>query len=273
MDLRERAIRFASSGIVGVGIFIMYVVFVTRCIALTDWNNLSRLELAILGTQISRVTLVLALEKKFRNQPLVAMVLFSFEVFLIPLLALLTFWTGDAAYTILMGAILTTWIGVSALVLSPYAIYKFVIDMAKEASLAIVVLIGSLEVGGMLFLSGVLAREGTRIQGPSGLGMLFIQFGQFKGPLSSFNGLGSNSTLFFGLVVFFVGMTAYATLRDLETDSRTKISTALLIPLSGTLGVLIWIIAFLSISSDVLLAFTIPTLIGVAALWGSSRGR
>ena len=270
--MREDAIRTLSSGIVAAAIIVAYVVFLARCIAVSDWNHISSLEELILGTQILRLIFVIALSRPPRLQPLFALILFSFEVFLIPFLAFLAYWTGDAGYTTLMGKLLTTWIGVSALILSPYAIYEFVKTMPKRTSLVNTSVVSTLEIGGLVLLSNTLATAQAKLSGPSSLGALFIESTRSESPIL-FGGLGSNIVLEAGLILFFLGMIVHLSVRDNGISSPILISYALLVPLLGSMAALIWATSLLSISSDTILVFTIPALTGALALWGVSRGK
>jgi hypothetical protein len=270
--MREDVVKFASSISVGVGMFVIYLVFLTRCIQLSDWSNLSQLEFTILVTQIIRVVIVFGLGKELRIEPLFAIILFSFEAFLIPFLAPLVILTNDPYYSTLMAAILTSWIGVSAIVLSPYVIYEFAKSLVKETSLPTVMLVATLEIGGMLFLSGTLANSNAVIRGPSALGTILLQLGRTQIFPSGFLGFGSGEIVTVGIVVFYIGMISYLSLGFPGIRSKIKISDAFLLPLIATVVVLVWIFGILSVSSNVLYVFTIPTLVGIVALWGSTRG-
>ena len=270
--MREDAIRILSSGIVGTAIMVAYLVFLARCIAVSDWNNLSSLEELVLGTQILRLVFVLALSRPPRMQPLFALILFSFEVFLIPIFAVFAYWTGDAGYTNLMGKLLTTWIGVSALVLSPYAIFEFVKGVVNGTSLVNTVTVSTLELGGLVLLSNTLATAQTRLSGPSSLGALFIENTRSQSPFV-FSGLGSSLLLEAGLILFFLGMIVHLSVRDNRISSPILISHALLVPLLGATIALSWATSLLSISSNTILVFTIPALVGALTLWGVSRAK
>lgn len=270
--MRDGVIKSASSAIVGLGIFVVFIVYLTRCAALSNWSDLSRLESLILVTQIVRVSTVIGLGRFHRIQPQFVMILFSLEVFMIPAIGLYTILSGDNSYTVWMAPVLTTWIGVSSIVLSPYSIYELARGMMKKVSLIGVMVIASLEADFMLFLARILTITHTTIQGPSALGTLLIRLGVSQLSSAGLTGISSFGALSLGLALFYVGMITYVTLGDHKLGSPVKISYALLFPLVGTMMVLAWTFVSLSISSDVLLIFTIPTLVGITALWGSSRG-
>lgn len=268
--MKANATRVITSALVGIGIALIYLVFLARCFALSDWTNLSELESLILYTQIIRVFSVLIVSRFMRIPPLFSIILFSFEAFLIPLLAPFVIWTNNPYYTTLMGAILTTWLGVSALVLSPYAIYEFAKNMVSETSLTSVMVIAALEVGGMLFLSGVLSTASATISGPSALGTLLLQLGRSQVASLGFSGIASDNLIEFGLVLFYMGMLCYFSLG--YAASKIKISESFLIPLAATVIAFVWIFLSSTATSDYLFVFTVPSSIAVALIWGSTRG-
>jgi hypothetical protein len=269
--LRKDAVKFASSVSVGAGIFAVYFVFLARCVQLSDWASISSLEYLILATQAIRLAVVLGLGRILRIQPLFAIILFSFEAFLIPPLAVLAVLTGHQYYSSLMANTLTTWLGVSALLLSPYSIYEFAKSMVKETSLVTIMVIASLEVGGMLFLADTLAATSSIIRGPSALGTLMLELGKYQVSTSSFSGLVSNDIAALGLATIYVGMMVYVAIGVPSIYSKIRISDRFFLVLCGTALTIVWAFAVYSISSDILFVFTVPCVVGVAFLWGSSR--
>ena len=269
----NRTIRFASAAAVGASLLLVYLVFLIHYASLADWNQLSSLEVGILVTLIVRLVLVVAFNRVIRKQPLLAVILLSLEVFTIPILAILGLLTGNPIYTTWMAAILTTWIGVSSIILSPFAIYEFVKNMIRGVSLSVVIVIGTLEIGGMLFLCEALLAATGKIHGLTALGTMIIQTGKFETSSVGFAGGSSNIGLAVGLVIFSVGMMAYFTLGNQESGTSIRIPDILLIPLAGTITTIVWLFVAVSITSNFLFVFTIPTIVGALGLWGSTIDR
>ncbi len=262
--MRENVIKLVSTTGVALGIFVVYSVFIVRCAALSDWSNMSQLEELILVTQIIRVGAVASLGRLFRIPPLFSIILFSFEAFLIPLLAPFVILTNDPYYAALMGSILTTWLGVSSILLSPYAIYEFAKSMMNESSLASIMVIAALEMGGMLFLSGVVSTVTGTISGPSALGTLLLQLGRSQISVAGFSGIASSDFISIGLVVFFVGTVCYFSLVGF---SKIRISDRLLVALASTVAGFVWIFLFSTLTTDYFAVFTIPAAVGITILW------
>lgn len=265
-------IGFASSIAVGISLLAIFFVFLIRCYTLSSWIDLSTIEYVIILTQIARVGVVYA-SRTMRAQPLFSIILFSIEVFSIPFLALLAIWTGDQIYTAWMAAILTTWLGVTSLILSPVAIFEYVKSMAKNASLTSALVIGTLEIGGMLYLCDTLLAASSTIQGPAALGALIIKIGSTQISSIGFTGGASNDVLAISMVTFGVGMLVYIALGSRISVSQVRISDTLLLPLIGIVAALVWMLSVLSISSDVVFVFTVPTIVAAVILWGVSSGR
>lgn len=255
----------------GAGLGTIYLVFLLRAIALSRWSGSSGIELVIFFTLILRLTVVVALAKYVSRQPVIAYILLSLEVFLIPVLAMLQLWTGDAAYTALMSVILTSWIGASAIIVSPYAIYEFARGMTRTRSLLGVFAIGTFEVAGMLFLVSVVQEARSVIVGPAGLGQDIIQVTSYS--LGSIDSISATSiALSAALVVFFVSTVVYISLGRVSTLLSVGLSRSFLIPLCGIVAAAVWVLASLT-ARDVLLVFTLPTLIGVAGIWVVTRDK
>lgn len=266
-------IKFASSVTVGASLLVLFLLYFIRCVEFSNWSDLSRIELAIVVTQILRVAVVAALNRRLQAQPIIPVILFSLEVFLIPVLALLAFLTSDSIYTTWMADILTTWLGVSSLILTPFVIYEFTRSMAQNESITSAFLIGTLELGGLLYLCETLLTNSSTIKGPAALGTLMIQLGKTQVSSISFNGGLSSELIAISMVAFSVGIISYITLGNRRPGSQVKISDTLLLPLAGTVVAIIWMFAILSISSDVLFVFTVPTIVGAVILWGVSIAR
>ena len=261
----------ASAASVGSALGTIYFVFLSRAIGLSNWSHASEIELVIFFTLAFRLVVVIALAKYISKQPVIAYILLSFEVFLIPVLALLQVWTGNPAYASLMSVILTSWIGASAIIISPYAIYEFAKGMTRTSSLLGVIAIGTFEIAGMLFLVSVVQEaQGVEI-GPAALGRVIIQTTSYSlGSIATTS--VTNVALSAALVVFFVSSAIYITLGKVSTLLSVGLSRSFLIPLGGIIAAAIWVLTSF-ITSDIILVFTIPTLLGAAGLWVVTRDK
>lgn len=264
-------VKLASSAAVAASVAIAYLVFLARSFALSDWNHLTQLEQLIFETQILRVVVVAYLQRYPRFNPVIPMILFSLEVFLIPCFGLLEYLTGNPVYTIIMGQVLTTWIGVSALVLTPFAIYQFFVTMVRGSPLVNVILFGTMEIGSLSLIAEILSFVHTKITGPSALGTVIAQDLGSK-LQAKFAGLGSNLTLEASLTMFFVGMIVYL----VSSRGYTK-PTSFLYPfivfLLGSVALFVWTGVSRIATANILFVFTVPILVLATAVWVSAHGK
>ena len=268
--MKESVIKIGASAAVGFGLFFLYLVFLNQFAAVGDMSQLSEVESIILVTQILRVLILLGLSTRFQIQPIVPIIVFSFEALLIPPLLVLIVFTGDAFYAAFMGVILTAWFGATALILTPYTIYGFAKSMVRESSLGGVIVVSTLELTSVLFLSNLLSGASS-VVGLTGLGTLIIT--QIKNEVSSAgipNPAGDVLSLV-GLALFFLGMIVYATLGYHQIRSLVSIPWILIVPFAGTILTLLWISGIAPFQSDILVVLTVPATILFFAIWGSAR--
>ncbi|MFI5420840.1 MAG: hypothetical protein ACHQ1H_07715 [Nitrososphaerales archaeon] len=270
--MRENSIKIIASAAVGLGLFSLYLVFLGQFLTVGDMSNLTEIETIILVTQILRVLILLGLSTRFQIQPIVPIIVFSFEALLIPPLLILIIFTGDIFYATFMGVVLTAWFGATALILTPYTIYGFAKSMVRENSLSGVIVVSTLELTSVLFLSNLL-NGSTSVVGLMGLGTLIIN--QIKSEVASAgipNPAGDALSLI-GLALFFLGMMSYATLGYRQTRSTVKIPWILIVAFAGTVLTLIWIGVIVQFQADLLVVLTVPATILFFAIWGTARGK
>ncbi len=240
---------------------------------MVNLSNLSLTESIILYTQVLRVIILLIVGLRYQVQPIIPIIVFSFEALLIPPLLVLIILTGASFYATFMGVILTAWFGATALVLTPYTIYGFARGLLRDNSLSGVIVVGALELISVLFLSNLLSQTTASISGLTGLGTQIIsqirsEVGAGGTPNPAGDALSS-----IGLVIFFVGMLFYMTLGTYPVSSRGRLPWILIVPLMGTLIAFLWTFDIAKIQSDILLVLTAPTIALFFAIWGTARGK
>jgi len=77
--MRENTVKIAASAAVGLGLFSLYLVFLGQFLTVGDMSDLTEIETIILVTQILRVLILLGLSTRFQIQPIVPIIVFSFE--------------------------------------------------------------------------------------------------------------------------------------------------------------------------------------------------
>jgi hypothetical protein len=270
--MKDNIIKIGTSAAVGLGLFLLYLVFLNQFLALGDLSNLSEIETIILVTQILRALLLLGLGTRFQIQPIVPIIVFSFEALLIPPLLILIIFTQDAFYASFMGVILTAWFGATALILTPYTVYGFAKSMVRESSLSGVIVVSTLELTSVLFLSKLLSGV-TSVVGLTGLGTLIITQIKSEVAAAGIPNPATDAISQLGLSLFFLGMMIYATLGYNQIRSSVGTPWILIVPFAGTVLTLLWISAIAQLQSDILVVLTVPATILFFAIWGTSRGK
>ncbi len=166
--MRRGIVRLLTSASVGLGLLAIYIVFLNRFFSVVSLSDMTMTESIILYTQIIRVLILFFLGLRYRVQPIVPIIVLSFEALLIPPLLVLILVTGSLYYNVLMGTILTAWFGVTALVIEPYWIFIHARTIASEISLTGVLALGSLELISVLFLSTLLSGTTQQVPGTVG---------------------------------------------------------------------------------------------------------
>jgi len=272
--MRRDLLKLLSSASVGIGLFAIYLVFLNDFLATSNLSNMSTIESVILYTQILRVVILFLIGLRYQIQPIIPIVVFSIEALLIPPLLVLIIWTGASTfYTAFMGILLTSWFGADALILEPYAIYRFTTTLAKEATVTAGLTLGAFELISVLFLSTLLSGITQPVQGISGLGMQIIS--QIRADLAG--GGVPNPTQDFlssaGLILFFVGILFYTTFGSYSLRSKLRVPWMLIVSLVGVLLAFVWIGLISQNESDVLVVLSAPSVALVVLIWGTSRGK
>jgi hypothetical protein len=270
--MRRGIVRLLTSASVGLGLLAIYIVFLNRFFSVVSLTDMTMTESIILYTQIIRVLILFFLGLRYRVQPIVPIIVLSFEALLIPPLLVLILVTGSLYYNVLMGTILTAWFGATALVIEPYWIFIHARTLASEISLTGVLALGSLELISVLFLSTLLSGTTQQVQGLSGLGTLIIS--QIRTEIGSSgvpNPLADYLTTV-GLVLFFLGSLFYMVLGNYSSGSKIRIPWVLVVSLAGTVLAFIWIYAMSLYQTDIFVVLSAPALAICALIWGASRG-
>src|SRR5579872_2119537 len=166
--MRKDIVKLATSSVIGIALFSLYLVFLNNFIQDVNLSNMTLTETIILYSQIIRVIILFVVGLKYQIQPIVPIIVFSFEALLIPPLLVLIVLTNAPFYAVFMGLILTSWFGATVVILEPYAIYAFARNLVREVSISGVLALGAIELLSVLFLSSLLNSVTQPVQGLSG---------------------------------------------------------------------------------------------------------
>ncbi len=266
--------KLLASFSVGLGLFAIYLVFLNDFLNVSNLSSMTEIETIILYTQILRVVVLFLIGLRYQIPPIVPIIVLSIEALLIPPLLVLIIWTGDSAYyTAFMGVLLTAWFGAEALVVEPYAIYRFAVTLFKEATVTGGLTLGALELVSVLFLSTFLSGLTQPIQGLSGLGMQIIS--QIRADLQG-GGVPNpqqDPLSSAGLILFFLGIVSYTTFGSYSIRSKLSLSWMLVVLFMGVVLAFAWIGLAAQSVPDILEVISVPSFVLIALIWGTSRGK
>jgi len=252
---------------------LLYFVFLQRLLVVENWSALTTVELWVFWSMLLRIALVVGLGRKYQIPALVPIILFSIESLLIPPLIIMLAFTGNPAYGTTMSAILTSWIGVCAVLLSPYLIYDFGKYARSDPSLWGIFFLAILEFTYNLFMTTLLSNTTRQINGFIGLGSYFIL--SLKTYVSSSASQFSTETLLVtgASLIFFVSMLALATLGHELLETNLSLRNVLLVPILAIIVLLLWTVSAVSFTSNMIYVLSVPVFVLAFIVWGGTRGK
>jgi hypothetical protein len=271
--MRKDILKIISSLAVGFGLLSIYLVFLQYFVKTVDLSMMSEVETIIFYTQILRVIVVTGVGLRYQIQPIVPIIVFSFEALLIPPLLVLIVLTNAPFYAAFMGVILTAWFGATTLTVEPYAIFVFTRSLAKDTAISSVLSVGALELISVLFLSTMLSQVTQPIEGLVGLGTLIIT--QIR-TITGSNGVpnpGQDFLSSLGLLLFFLGMMCYMTLGNYTLSSKMRLPWMLVVSFVGLILAFLWVVLVSPHEPDIFVTLTAPAIALLAIMWGSARDR
>ncbi|MDA4127508.1 MAG: hypothetical protein OK452_09975 [Thaumarchaeota archaeon] len=247
----------------GASLTLLYLSAVIRGIISGAIFPTTSIEVAILGTLLTRLLVILAVPRLRRSSSL-ALNIMSAEVLLLPFLVLISLMTTDPLYLQLIREIFFAWPAAFMAVSPLYTIPKLVQRIAVGSSLSTVIpaltslfaLLGFLDLG----LSN----------GAPGIGLSNVT------KFSLLSAAGANSPLALPIEVTVTGVAAYASMifYALRRDSGVPVIDSILATATGgALLALVWGIVLSYVTPSAQLVFGVPALILVGLVWGLSRGR
>jgi len=254
-------------------LILLYLVFLLRFVVLADWSSLSSIELWVFVTMLLRMIALLLLGKRFRLSPLVPTILFSLESLLIPFLIGLFVYTGNPAYRLATGAILTSWMGVSAVLLSPYFIYQFAKYLRSNTSLWGIFFLATFEYAFNLFMATLLSATSGPIAGFAGLGSYFVlSVGSFD--ITSAVPFASGSLVVtLSSLIFFVSLFIFAIAGHETLETNLSLRDVLLVPIIAIFALIIWSACAVDFSSSMFVDLSAPVFVLAIVVWGGTRGK
>lgn len=272
-DPKNRKTRLVLAIVSSLSLLTLYMYFLNSYFGPLVLAPMDIVESAIFYTMILRalgLSLVPALRKL---HPQVKILIFSVEAFVLCFLILAFIYTGQQGYSTIMSDILTSWIGTTLVVLTPYSFYELAILMYKGTSLTALFVSSTPLVAISFFLSSSVGRNP-----PSG----FEDFG--RGVVDSLRtspGLGVvnsgvSSIISSASIVFFLSILVYVAFTLNESSPTVAYSPkyhfALALMLVGSLVSYVWLEGVSSfLGGNVIEILSAPAVIVPLLLWLVTR--
>jgi hypothetical protein len=254
-------------------LMLLYLVFFLRFIALADWSSLSSIEFWIFVTMLLRIIVIAVLGRRFQLSPLIPIILFSLESLSLPLVIALFVFTGNPAYRLAMGTILTAWMGVSAVVLSPYLIYDFARHWRTDPSLWGIFFLATIEYAFNLFMATLLSGSAGPIAGFAGLGAYFVLSVKSFATSSLVPFASGSPVITLSSLIFFMSLLIFAIAGHETLETNLKLRDVLFVPIIAVFALIMWSVGIVVFTSNMFIDLSIPVFVLAIAVWGGTRGK
>jgi hypothetical protein len=274
--------------LIGLCLFALFVYFLVLIGATILLSPQSPIESLIFYTMVLRVLGVSFVPWLSRTHAQVKIALFSIETFVLVFLIFGYVLTQDPTFDTLIGQVLTAWVGVSAIVLTPYLVYQISTSMYKGLSTSGLTLSITPEYAiGVFLVAFGIANGSNPPSGISSFGSALIGLVRSQSQTQYITVVGTQpfvtavSMIIFVCLLIYIGIAQrYETFAGstpplfsaTSMRSEPKYLLLLLLLFAGVAATIAWI----AISANDLLyndlyIFTIPAVIVSATLWGMSR--
>jgi hypothetical protein len=275
-EKRYGFVRLALAVLGALALITLYLYFLFKIAGTPVFGPWSPIETVIFYTMLLRVLGLMFVPFLRRLYAPGKIIILFFEDFVLFFLILVIAFTGDQVYGGLLAVLLTSWIGATLLILTPYSIFELVRMMNKGTSLTALVTSGAPLLAVGMFMAS-LSGSTTFQSGLSGLGITIINSIKDQPGLAGGAQLGSNSLITGSAIVFSVSITLYIAISMNQSIAKIagvpKYHYALALVLVGIVAAYLWAIStFTLFSGDILEIFSVPAALIPIILWAMSRG-
>jgi hypothetical protein len=283
MSSQSNSVRIAIATLVGLCLFSLYFIFLGidgAPILLAPMGAVESLIFYTLALRVLAVTFVPYLRKAHAQ---VKIALFSIETFVLVLLIFDFVITRQLAANILIGQVLTSWLGATSILLTPYLIWQISLNIYKGMSSSALVLSVTPEyVVGVFLVAFAIATSPP--SGISAFGASLVGSIRAQQTVQGVQMLGSNplivsiSVIIFLCMLFQIGLMQgpQGTVNVGEPLSKgaPRYPYQMLLLLAGAVFVFFWLIFFPSaLGTDALFTLCVPAIAITAILWGLTKRR
>ncbi len=276
-------VKIAIATLIGLCLFSLYFIFIGidgAAILLAPMSSIESLIFYTLALRVLAVTFVPYLR---RSQAQVKIALFSIETFVLVILIFVFVLTQQLAYNILIGQVLTAWLGATSILLTPYLIWQISLNIYKGMSSSALVLSVTPEyVVGVFLVAFAIATSPP--SGISEFGASLIGSIRAQQTVQGVQMLGSNpliasiSIIIFLCMLFQIGLKQSSqgtpNLGEPLSKGTPRYPYQILLLLAGALFVFFWLIFSPSaLGTDGLFTVCVPTVAITVILWGLTKRR
>ena len=269
-------VQFGVALVSGLSLFSLYLFFASYSVRSIVSAPMVAVEATIFYTMILRVLGLLFVPFLRRLHPQIKIVILSLEAFVLFLLILFVLLTRVSSYGQLMSEVLTSWLGATLLIVTPYAIYELALIMYRGTDLTTLAVSSAPLVAICLFLSNFVTRVPNPIYGLSNFGTEMISSLRAQPGLAG-SPLGANLFVSGASVLFFLSMIVYITYRLNQSAKPLaflpKYHYALALMLVGCLVLYLWLLLSSYFhDTNVFEILSVPAVMIPIILWVVARG-
>lgn len=274
---RRNYIKLTLAVISSLALLTLYFYFLNSFLGPIFATPLNAVESLIFYTMILRA-LGIAFVPFLRKLPAqVKVLIFSLEAFVLCFLIFGLVLTRNPVYNSLLADVLTSWLGATVIVLTPYSIYELALLMYKGTNLTALFFSSTPIVAVAFFLSNLVVRIPNPSSGLSNFGAQLIDSLRSQPSLAGGNGLVTADSLSSTVsIVIFLTMIIYVVL-DLNGSVPTlndvpKYHYALALGVIGIVVVYVWLVLTAhALRENMLAILSAPAIIIPIILWVVTR--
>jgi hypothetical protein len=267
--MKIKTARLFCAVTAGSALLYLYISFISSFFSNPNLYPQTTVQVAVVAAQIVKVIAVLSTKRLRFARSATIWVIFALETLAIPFLTGAYFFTGDRGYLELFRSIFAVWPVSLLLVASPYLIFRFCAEMVTGAKLTKVMTSAVTEFSFLAFVANLFLTSASTVNSMESVLTLFAT-GIGTAARSGQGITLPSSLLTLPSIIFYLALVVYATL-PANDPSNLYIPTGLLIPLLGTVTLLIWVFFAAGLVSNALISLTIPSVAIATFIWWIGR--
>jgi hypothetical protein len=262
--------RLFCAAAAGSALLYLYMSFIISFLSNPNLYPQTTVETVVVAAQIVKVVIILSVRRLRFAKSATIWIIFALETLVIPFLTGAYFVTGDRGYLELFRSIFAIWPVALLLVAPPYLIFRFSAEMFMSAKLTKVMTSAVTEFSFLAFTASLFLLTGASSVGSMESVLTLFAIG-IRTAARSGEGITLPSSLLTPpSIILYLALVVYATLPANDV-SDLYVPTVLLVPLLGTVTLLVWVYFAAESVSNALISLTIPSVAIAGFLWWIGR--